>query len=220
MAQILSIPAAKRERKGTSAARELRRQGKIPAIVYGGTDAPIDVAVPLKEVTLEHNKPGFFTHLYDLELPDGTVRVLPRDVQLHPVTDRPIHIDFLRYVKGSRIAVDVAVHFLDQEQCEGLKMGGVLNIVRHEVELLCPVDSIPDSISVSLKGREIGDSIHISAFALPEGVTPVITDRDFTIATIAAPTVAVEEEAAAEGEVAEGEEAAAPAEAEKGEEKE
>ncbi|MGD9537602.1 MAG: 50S ribosomal protein L25/general stress protein Ctc [Alphaproteobacteria bacterium] len=215
MAQIFSLPAAKRERTGTGAARALRRQGQIPAIVYGGSEPPLDIAVPLKEITLEHGKPAFFTHLYDLALPEGTVRVLPREVQLHPVTDQPVHVDFLRYVKGARIAVQVAVHFLDQEQCEGLKRGGVLNIVRHEVELLCPVDSIPDSISVSLKGRDIGESIHISAFTLPEGVTPTITDRDFTVATIAAPTVIVEEAAApAEGEAAAGE-AAAPAEAEK-----
>jgi large subunit ribosomal protein L25 len=221
MAQITSLPAARRERTGKGAARALRRQGQIPAIVYGGSEAPLDVAVPLKEVRLEHGKPGFFTHLYDLALPDGPLRVLPRDVQLHPVTDQPIHIDFLRYVKGARIAVNVAVHFLDHEQSEGLKRGGVLNIVRHEVELLCPVDSIPDSISVSLKGRDIGESIHISAFALPEGVTPTITDRDFTVATIAPPTVIVEETAAAaETEEAAGEEAAGAAatEAEKTEE--
>lgn len=221
MAETPTLPATRRERTGKGAARALRRQGQIPAIVYGGSEAPLDIAVPLKEVKLEHGKPGFFTHLYDLELPEGPLRVLPREVQLHPVTDQPIHVDFLRYVKGARIAVNVAVHFLDQEVCEGLKRGGVLNIVRHEVELLCPVDSIPDSISVSLKGRDIGESIHISAFTLPEGVTPTITDRDFTVATIAAPTVIVEETAApAEAEVEAGEEAAEAAapEAEKAEE--
>jgi large subunit ribosomal protein L25 len=221
MAQILTLPATRRERTGKGAARALRRQGQVPAIVYGGADAPLDVAVPLKEVRIEHGKPGFFTHLYDLTLPDGPLRVLPRQVQLHPVTDQPIHVDFLRYVKGARIAVNVAVHFLDQEVCEGLKRGGVLNIVRHEVELLCPVDAIPDSISISLKGRDIGESIHISAFTLPEGVAPTITDRDFTVATIAAPTVIVEETAVAAEAEAEGAEATAaeaPAEAEKGEE--
>jgi large subunit ribosomal protein L25 len=203
MAQIISLPASKRERSGKGGSRALRRSGQIPAIVYGGNEAPLEVAVPLKEVNLEHQKPGFFTHLYDLALPEGALRVLAREVQLDPVTDRPVHIDFMRYVKGSRVAVHVAVRFLDQDKSEGLKLGGVLNIVRHTVELLCPVDAIPDSISVSLAGGEIGDSIHISAFKLPDGVTPVIRDRDFTIATIAAPTTMVEEaKPAAEAAVA------------------
>jgi large subunit ribosomal protein L25 len=208
MAQITSLPATKRERTGKGDARALRRAGKIPAIVYGGSDAPLEVAVPLKEVSLEHQKPGFFTPLYDLALPEGALRVLPREVQLDPVTDRPVHVDFMRYVKGSRVAVHVAVRFLDTEKSPGIKLGGVLNIVRHTVDLLCPVDAIPDQISVSLEGREIGDSIHISAFKLPEGVTPVIRDRDFTVATIAAPTTMAEEEKPA-AEAAAG---AAPAE--------
>ncbi len=204
MAQVFSLPASKRDRSGKGGARALRRDGKIPGIVYGGSDTPLQVAVPLKEVNLEHQKPGFFTHLYDLALPDGALRVLPREVQLDPVTDRPIHIDFMRYVKGSRVAVHVAVRFLDQDKSPGLKLGGVLNIVRHTVELLCPVDAIPDSISVSLDGREIGDSIHISAFKLPEGVTPVIRDRDFTVATVAAPTTMAEEEKTTAEATAEG----------------
>jgi large subunit ribosomal protein L25 len=212
MADTLSLPAAKRDRAGTGGARALRRNGQIPGIVYGGKDAPLQVAVPLKEITLEHQKPGFFTHLYDLKLPDGALRVLPRDVQLDPVTDRPVHVDFLRYVKGARIKVHVAVKFLDQGLSEGIKLGGVLNIVRHTVELLCPVDAIPDAISTSLAGLKIGDSIHISRFKLPENVVPTIRDRDFTVATIAAPTTMVEEEKPAAEAAVEGAVEGVPAE--------
>ena len=217
MAQINSLPASKRERSGKGGSRALRRTGQIPGIVYGGAEAPLEVALPLKEMNLEYQKPGFFTHLYDLALPQGALRVLPREVQVDPVTDRPVHVDFMRYVKGSKVAVHVAVHFLDHAKSEGLKNGGVLNIVRHTVELLCPVDAIPDSISVSLAGREIGDSIHISAFKLPDGVAPVIRDRDFPVATIAAPTTMVEEEkptAEAAAATAAAEAAAAPGGAE------
>lgn len=210
MADIISITAARRERTGTGGARAVRREGNIPGIIYGGDAAPLGVAVSLKEISRERSKPGFFTHLYDLKLPDGVVRVLPREVQIDPVTDRPVHVDFLRYVKGARIKVHIAVHFLDQDKSEGLKLGGVLNIVRHTVEFYCPVDAIPEAISVSLAGRKIGDSIHISAFKLPEGVTPVIRDRDFTVATIAAPTTMVEETPAAAAEGAEAAAAAAP----------
>jgi large subunit ribosomal protein L25 len=211
MAEITSLPATRRARAGKGGSRALKREGRIPGIVYGGSEAPIEVAVPLKDIARERDKPAFFTHLYDLALPEGALRVLPREVQVDPVTDRPIHVDFLRYEKGARIKVQVAVHFLDQDKCEGMKLGGVLNIVRHTVELYCPVDAIPDSLSVSLAARKVGDSIHISAFTLPEGVTPVIRDRDFTVATIAAPTTMVEEKPAAAAETAEGAVAGAPA---------
>ena len=208
MADIISLTASPRDRTGTGGARAVRREGNIPGIIYGGDSVPLGVAVSLKEISRERAKPGFFTHLYDLKMPDGVIRVLPREVQLDPVTDRPVHVDFLRYVKGARIKVHIAVRFLDLDKCDGIKLGGVLNIVRHTVEFYCPVDGIPDEITVSLAGRKIGDSIHISAFKVPEGVTPVIRDRDFTVATIAAPTTMVEETPAAAA--AEGAEAAAP----------
>jgi len=209
MADIISLPAIKRDRTGKGGSRTLRRDGSIPGIIYGGDSEPLGVTLSYKDIARERARSGFFTRLYDLAMPDGALRVLPRDVQLDPVTDRPIHVDFLRYVKGARIKVHIAVRFLDQDKSEGLKLGGVLNIVRHTVEFYCPVDSIPDEISVSLAGRKIGDSIHISAFKVPEGVTPVIRDRDFTVATIAAPTTMVEETAAADAAAAEGAEAAA-----------
>jgi large subunit ribosomal protein L25 len=205
MSETFSMNAQAREPGGKGPARRLRNEGRMPAIVYGGEGEPISVSVSIAEFGREYRRPGFFTRLYDLKLDSDTVRVLPRDVQLHPVTDVPLHADFLRYVRGAKIAVFVAVRFDGQEECEGLRRGGVLNVVRHEVELLCPVEAIPDAIVADLSGYTIGDSVHISAIPLPEGVTPTITDRDFTVATIAAPTLAVEEE---EGEGEEGEEGA------------
>ena len=157
---------------------------------------------------------GFFARLYDLKINGDVTRVLPRDVQLDPVTDAPIHIDFIRYVAGATLAVSIEVRFEGQEECEGLKRGGVLNIVRHEVELLCPLEAIPEFLVADVAGRDIGDSIHISDIDLPEGVTPTITDRDFTVATIAAPTVIVEPEDEEEGE--EGDELEAGEEAAEG----
>ena len=207
------MDALPRVARGKGGARALRREGRMPAIVYGGGGEPLCVSVDHNVLERELGRRGFFARLYDLRVGDDTVRVLPRDVQVHPVTDAPIHIDFIRYVAGARLAVSVEVRFEGQEECEGLKRGGVLNIVRHEVELLCPLEAIPEHIVANVAGREIGDSIHISDIDLPEGVTPTITDRDFTVATIAAPTVVVEptedEEGAEFEELEEGAEAAA-----------
>ena len=226
MSDTNSISAEARELTGKGPARRLRSEGRIPAIVYGGDGEPGRGALNLTEFRKEFRRPGFFTRLYDLNMDDETLRVLPRDVQLHPVTDSPMHADFLRYVKGAKITVFVAVRFEGQEECEGLKRGGVINVVRHEIELLCPVESIPDAIVIDIAGLIIGDSVHISAIDLPEGVTPTITDRDFTVATIAAPTIHVEEEEETEGdedeeglEGEEGEEGAEGEEGEEGEEK-
>jgi len=141
-----------------------------------------------------------------MEIDGAKTRVLPRDVQQHPVTDFPLHVDFLRVTENTRINVDVAVHFINEEESPGLTRGGVLNVVRFEVEVFCRAGSIPESLIVDLTGTDIGDSILISAVALPNGVTPVEGDRDFTIATIAAPTIEVEPEETEEGEAAEGEE--------------
>jgi len=222
MSDISSISAEARELTGKGPARRLRGDGRIPAIVYGGVGEPVRLSLNLAEFHKEFRRPGFFTRLYDINVDDDTVRVLPRDVQLHPVTDNPLHADFLRYVKGAQIAVNVGVKFEGQEECEGLKRGGVINIVRHEVELLCPVESIPDTLIADISALNIGDSLHISAIELPEGVVPTITDRDFTIATIASPTIHVEEEVdeGEEGEEGEegleGEEGAEGAEGEEG----
>jgi large subunit ribosomal protein L25 len=205
MSEFAVIDAMPREPRGKGGARALRREGRTPAIIYGGDDQPLSVSLDHGFLTREIGRAGFFARLYELKVGNDSVRVLARDVQVDPVTDNPIHVDFIRYVKGAMVAISVAVHFEGQEESEGLKRGGVLNVVRHEVELLCPIESIPDAIVANVAGLEIGDSVHISAISLPEGVTPTITDRDFTVATIAAPTIVTEEvEEGEEGEEGEG----------------
>ena len=204
MSDQTTIEALPREARGKGGARALRREGRTPAIVYGGGADPLSVSLDYNVLEREIGRRGFFARLYDLKVNGDSIRVLPRDVQVDPVTDAPIHIDFIRYVAGATLAVSVEVRFEGQEECEGLKRGGVLNIVRHEVELMCPLEAIPEFLVADVAGCEIGDSIHISHIELPEGVTPTITDRDFTVATIAAPTVIVEPEEEEEGE--EGEE--------------
>jgi large subunit ribosomal protein L25 len=203
MSDQATIDALPRQPRGKGGARALRREGRMPAIVYGGGDDPLSVSLDYNVLERELGRRGFFARLYDLKVNGDIIRVLPRDVQVDPVTDAPLHIDFIRYVAGATLAVSVEVRFEGQEESEGLKRGGVLNIVRHEVELLCPLEAIPEFIVADVAGSEIGDSIHISHIELPEGVTPTITDRDFTVATIAAPTIIVEpvdEEEGEEGE--------------------
>ena len=217
MSDAATIEALPREPRGKGGARALRRGGRTPAIVYGGDGEPLPVSLDYGEIERELGRRGFFARLYDLKLNGDVIRVLPRDVQVDPVTDAPLHIDFIRFVAGAAMAVMVEVRFEGHEECEGLKRGGVLNVVRHEVELLCPLEAIPEYLVADIAGREIGDSIHISDIELPEGVTPTITDRDFTVATIAAPTVIVEPVDEEEGEEGEEEEAGAEEGAEEGE---
>ncbi len=200
MSDQVTIEALPREPRGKGGARALRREGRMPAIVYGGGGEPLSVSLNYNVLERELGRRGFFARLYDLKVNGDVIRVLPRDVQVDPVTDAPLHIDFIRYVKGATLAVSVEVRFEGQEESEGLKRGGVLNIVRHEVELLCPLEAIPEFLVANVAGSEIGDSIHISQIELPEGVTPTITDRDFTVATIAAPTIIVEPVDEEEGE--------------------
>lgn len=225
MNEVATISAEARERVGKSGTRSLRRGGRVPAVIYGGEGQAVHISVDLREISHEIHRPGFFSRIYDVKLNGESQRVLPRDVQFHPVTDQPLHVDFLRYVAGQRIRVNISVSFADHELSPGLKRGGVLNIVRHEIEFFCPAEAIPEEIPISLSDLEIGDSVHIKDIALPEGVSPTITDRDFTIATIAAPTVKKEEDRlaaeeaaaaalAAELEGEEGEEAEAEAEGE------
>ena len=212
MADIDQIEVQDREKAGKGASRALRRAGLVPGIVYGDNKEPTNIALDRVMLEKHLHSGGFTSKLFELQLGSLKQRVLPREIQLHPVTDRPLHVDFLRIAAGAELAIEVAVNFVNEEECEGLKQGGVLNVVRHTVELLCPADAIPEFIEVDLKGYEIGDSVHIGSVKLPDGVTPTITDRDFTIATIAAPTVHAEAEEEAEGEeAAEGE---APAEGE------
>lgn len=194
MADVAKMDIEAREAGGKGAARALRRAGRIPGIVYGTGGDPISISVDRKTLTLDYQRGGFFSRLYDLSLGGDTVRALPREVQTHPVSDAPLHVDFLRLSADSEVNVEVVVNFINDEEAPGLKRGGVLNVVRHMIELVCRADAIPESIEVDLTGNDIGDSIHISAVTLPEGVRPAITDRDFTIATIAAPTIISETE--------------------------
>jgi len=195
MAEIQTIAAASREQAGKGTARAARRAGKVPAVIYGNNEEPLLITVDRNKLEQEIGKSGFLIRLLDVEVDDKKHRVLPRDTQFHPVTDQPIHVDFLRYAADRKLAVEVPVHFLNQADSPGLISGGVLNVVRHAIEVLCIADSIPESFDIDLSGLEVGDSIHASALTLSEGVEVTITDRDFTIATIAAPTVmAVEEE--------------------------
>ncbi len=214
MTTASTIAAEARERVGKGAARALRRAGRVPAVIYGANKEPLAISLDRNALIHELAKPGFFRHLYDITIDGETHQALPRDVQKHPVTDMPLHVDFLRVSARAKVAVNVAVVFENEEASPGLKRGGVLNVVRREVELVCPATAIPEAITVDLTGLEIGDSVHISHVTLPPDCAPTITDRDFTIATIAAPTVVAEEVAAEEEAAAEEAEAPAAAEAE------
>ncbi|BAQ18138.1 50S ribosomal protein L25/general stress protein Ctc [Methyloceanibacter caenitepidi] len=209
MAEAIELKAWSRGRTGTGGARAIRREGRIPGIVYGGNDEPLNIALETKEVSKQIQTGHFQSTVYMLDMDGTKIRAIPRDVQVDPVRDFPIHVDFLRLAKNAEIDVDVPVHFLNEGASPGLKRGGVLNVVRHEISLRCPADKIPESIEIDLTGMDIGESIHISAVTLPEGAVPTITDRDFTVATIAgrvAEDTGEEEEEGAE-EAAEEEEA-------------
>jgi large subunit ribosomal protein L25 len=186
--QNAEFKAAPRERVGKGAARAVRRKGMIPAVIYGNKQPPDAIALDYKDLSMQVQSGAFLSTVYTIELDGEKQRVLPRDVQFDIVRDTPLHVDFLRIGKDARVNVDIPVNFINETASPGLKMGGVLNVVRHEVELECMVDAIPEAIDVDLAGREIGDSIHISEVALPEGTAPTVTDRDFTIATIAGVT--------------------------------
>ena len=219
MSDTLDLSAEPKERGGKGAARAARRSGRIPAVIYGAKKDPVMITLDPLDVRREIDKAGFFATLFDINVAGGKKeRVLARDLQLHPVTDSPLHIDFLRVSAATEVTVQVPCSFVNEEESPGLKRGGVLNVVRYEIELSCRADAIPQEIVIDLAGLDIGEGVHISTVSLPDGVTPTITDRDFTIATIAAPTVVTEEEAA-EGEegVAEGEAGAAPEDGAEGE---
>jgi len=202
MADVTTIPAVLRERAGKGAARAARRQGLVPALIYGNGVDPVMIAVERRHLEQQLDRPGFFIRLLDVEVDGGAQRVLPREVQFHPVSDAPLHADFLRFSATRKLTVAVPVRFVNEDASPGLKRGGVLNVVRHDVEVVCTADNIPPDIEIDLEGCDIGGSLHASAVTLPEGVVFAIADRDFTIATVAAPTVIVEEEAEAEAEAA------------------
>jgi large subunit ribosomal protein L25 len=203
MSDALTLPAEPRERAGKGASRELRRTGRVPAVIYGGKEEPLAIHVEAKELVRQMGTGHFMNSIVMIDVGGKSVRTLPKDVALHPVTDRPLHADFLRLSKDAKIQVAVPVIFVNEEESPGLKKGGVLNVVRHELELVCESDRIPDEIILDVTGLDVGDSIHISNVALPDGSVSAITDRDFTIATIVAPS-ALKSETGEDGETAAG----------------
>jgi large subunit ribosomal protein L25 len=208
MAEVETVPASPRESAGKGSARQARRDGLVPAVIYGNKEEPIMLTLERRVLNKELTNPQFYIQLVDIEIDGAKHRVLPRDVQFHPVSDAPMHVDFLRFDPNRKITAAVPVAFEGESESPGLKGGGVLNVVRYEVEVLCTADNIPPELILHLAGLEVGDSLHASSISLPEGVEFVISDRDFTIATIAAPTVIVEEttEDEEDEEGAEGEE--------------
>ncbi len=188
MSEQLTLPAVARERAGKGASRALRREGRVPAVVYGDRKEPISVHVEEKLLVKMLNTGLFMNSVVMVEVDGKANRTLPKDVQFHPVTSRPVHVDFLRIGAHSKVNVNIPVHFENEEASPGLKRGGVLNIVQHEIELICDAAEIPDAIHVDLTGLEIGDAVHISNVKLPSGAKPAIEDRDFTVATLVAPS--------------------------------
>jgi large subunit ribosomal protein L25 len=209
MPVINTLSAERRARAGKGPARATRRAGRVPGIVYGGKQEPMPISLEPRELSRAIAQRGFFATLVDLTIDGAVERTLPREVQYHPVTDAPLHVDFMRVAPTSRVTVTVPVVFTNAELSIGIRRGGILNIVRHGIDLICPVESIPDHLTVSLEGLDIGDSLHISAVVLPEGCRPTITERDFTIASIAASS-AVREEAATAAAAPPAEPAATP----------
>lgn len=212
MAQVTELAAEARDRAGKGTSHAIRREGKTPAVIYGDKKPPVMVTLENNALARLLERPGFFTHLIDLAVGKEKHRVLPRDVQFDPVSDKPLHVDFLRVSAATRIRVGVPVAFTNAEKSPGIKKGGTLNVVHHEIEVLCAPDRIPEKFEVSLEGLEINHAVHLSALKLPEGVALTTHEKDFTIATIAVPSAirAEAEEAAAAAAAA----AAAPAAAE------
>jgi large subunit ribosomal protein L25 len=208
MPEIISLSAEPRPDAGKGAARATRRAGRVPGIIYGDGKEPVTISLEPRELSRAIHRAGFFATIVDLSV-DGTVhRTLAREVQYHPVTDNAMHVDFMRVGAGSEVHVSVPITFTNHEASPGLRRGGILNIVRHSVDIICAVDAIPDRITVYLGGLDIGDSVHAEALAMPPGVRAALGSRDTTIASIATSS-AVREEALAAAATAPGEEAAA-----------
>jgi large subunit ribosomal protein L25 len=204
MSEVVTLIGERRTRIGKGGARTCRREDKVPAVVYGAKREPMAIAIVGASLRKELRRPGFLTHVYDIEIDGVRERVLPREVQYDPVSDRPVHLDFLRVAAKTKVHVDVEVAFLNEAAAPGLKKGGVLNVVRHTVEVVCTPEAIPERIEVDLTGLEIGDSVHGDQLVLPAGVALATADREATIATIVPPTTerepVAEEAAAAAGE--------------------
>lgn len=189
MSDTLTLSAETRERVGKGASRALRREGRVPAVIYGNKQEPVSIHLEEKALMKMLNTGHFMNSVVMIEgAGNAAIRTLPKDVTFDVVTERPVHVDFLRISKNASVTVNVPVNFIDEAESPGIKKGGVLNIVRHELELVVDASKIPEAIDVSLKGLEVGDTIHISAVDLPNGAEPTIDDRDFTIATIIAPS--------------------------------
>jgi large subunit ribosomal protein L25 len=199
MSDALNLPAEARDRAGKGASRALRREGRVPAVIYGGNEEPTTIHVEEKLLMKQLMTGHFMNSIVMIELGGKSLRTLPKDVAFHPVSDRPIHVDFLRLAKDATIEVEVPVVFINEEASPGLKRGAVLNIVRHELHLICDADNIPGEIQIDVTGLDVGDSIHISHVTLPAGSASAITDRDFTIATVVAPSALRRSDAEAAG---------------------
>ncbi len=199
---MINIKANKREKSTSGYTNKLRQEGFIPAILYGGKNANEKISISKKDLKNFIRNESFLSTVFEIDLNGKKEKVLPRDVAYHVTTNEPIHLDLMRIVSGTKIVIEIPVKFINNGESPGLKRGGVLNIVRRKVELKCPADNIPEDITIDLAGSDIGTSIKISSVKLNENVTPVITDRDFVIATVAAPTIIKEPEKPAEGETA------------------
>ncbi|MDD7910193.1 50S ribosomal protein L25/general stress protein Ctc [Pseudovibrio exalbescens] len=203
MASSYELKATVRERVGKGAARASRRAGLVPAVIYGDKKPAVSIELPYKEAMITIEKGGFLSQIGTVDLNGEKVSVIAKDFQLEPVRDFLVHIDFMRVAADAKLTVEIPVRFLNEETCPGIKRGGVLNIVRHTVEMVVPANAIPEAIEVDLADADLGSSQHISAVKLPKDCEPTITDRDFTISTIAAPAglkEADEGEEGAEGE--------------------
>ena len=207
MAKETNIEASLRSGTGKSAVKKIIATGKIPSILYGLSEKPVNIAIDKISIQKELNAGGFLTRIFNLNIDGKKNLAIPRDVQFHPLSDQPVHIDFLRLAADSKITLDIPTKFINEESSPGLKRGGVLNINRRTIQLSCPANNIPEELVFDLSGLDIGDTIRISMTKLGEGVQPIITDRDFTVASVAAPTVVKEpeiqpdsEEVPAEGE--------------------
>ncbi len=207
MSDLLTLSAETRDRAGKGASRAMRREGRVPAVVYGNKQEALAIHLEEKALVKAMSNGHFMNTVVMIDGVGELVRTLPKDVQFHPVTDRPLHVDFLRIGEHTTVHVNVPVVFTDEEKAPGIKRGGVLNIVRHELELICDAAEIPDHIDISLDGLDVGASIHISSVTLPQGSKSAIDDRDFTIATIVAPSAlkSSDGEGEADAEAAEGE---------------
>ena len=218
MSSRIALKAEVREGAGKGTARALRREDKIPAVIYGNKQSPVTITMNLKELDLEYHRGHLFTTLIDIDVDGKKELVLTRDVQTHVVTDEVLHADFLRVSPKTKIAVNIPVHFVGHDESPALNAKGILNVVRHEVELLCSAMNIPEYLEINLAGKEFGDSVRISDAAMPEGTTPTITDRDFTIATLVEPKKAADADEEETAEAGEGEEASSDSEEETTEE--